>query len=188
MKKANKLLILLLICLLLCSCSANYGGEGLVGQSAKDFALKEQGYSLTLPENWQQQQTKDEKTTSFLSDDGSIKLDIVCELGGVEYYSLAEVAQLLEDQLAKGMKNSEVVSTKDDDQKQYREVFACVDDQGRGVTYDISIIHPYNSLRYFLIFTSGTNNYQENSLLIDDIINSFKVTAGEEDMYAQIKQ
>lgn len=182
----RKTLVLLLICLLLCSCSANYGGEGLVGQSTKDFASEEQGYTITLPEDWQQQQTEDENTASFISEDGLIKLDIICELGGVEYYSLAEVAGLLEDQLTKNMKSAEIVSTDSDDQEQYREVFACVDDQGRGVTYDISIIHPYNSLRYFLIFTSGTNNYQENGLLIDDVINSFEVTVEAEDMYAQL--
>ncbi len=184
----RKIIILLLVCILLCSCSANYGGEGLVGQSTKDYKLDEQGYAITLPEDWQQQQTEDEYTTSFLSDDDLIKIDVVYELGGVEYYSLEEVAGLLEDELVEGMDSAQRVSTKSDDQEQYREVFACIDEQGRGVTYDITIIHPYNSLRYFLIFTSGTNNYQENNVLIDDIINSFEVTAESEDMYAKLKQ
>lgn len=144
------------------------------------------GYSLLLPADWILAEA-DDRGELYYSADGAVSLSLLRELGGVEYYSLQEVGDMLCEDI--GSELFSVVEpgagkVKDD---VYRRIIGGEDKDGNPLVSDVCIFAPYVSVRYYLVFTAASATYEENRNVIDGIAGSFTITKSEEETFQYLE-
>ena len=152
MKKRAFCLLCVVCLLLLTAC-------GALGLSFSDMErqtyVSENGYSVQLPADW----TKTEETqeqVAFLSAAGDMSCTICCELGGVEYDSLEEVGELLEEQVGESLFDAYTLGEPIYGGTTYRNCLTGTQPDGSTLTADLNVYHVYPGVRYYMIFVTET--------------------------------
>ena len=165
---------LLLIPLILSSCVFGSGLDKMETQWYTNVA----GYHITMPADWQLI-TEDESSAVFTAPDSDISLTIISELGGEAYYGLAEIADMLLEQLPGSSSPWQINRTVTDTPDKLRLAVSGEDESGAEVLLDISILLPYPGIRYYLLFAASRTAANRQKALIDDILTSFYVDKDE---------
>ncbi|MCL2678039.1 MAG: hypothetical protein FWE85_03180 [Clostridiales bacterium] len=147
----------------------------------------ETGYEITLPASWQMERD-DPRAVCFLSEDGGVAVNIVTELGGFGFYALPElVTMFLESESLtsniSGLKRDSVPPVSDK-KTQYRQVLSGKLPEGDDVYLDVFIYAPMNSVRYYVVFSAGKEDYALNSNLFTQIIKSFELNKTKDEIYS----
>lgn len=145
----------------------------------------ENGYSIQFPADWVLLE-EDLESTTFVSGDGSLSCTISCELGGVEYYSLEEIGDMLLESLATVVLASSEAGEPVVDEATYRNQLTGETVEGDPLTADVNVYRVQAGVRYYMTFlTDGA--YEEQQPMINAILGSFRTTMHEEDLYQLMK-
>ncbi len=173
-------------CLLCAACLLLLTACGAFGLSFSDMErqtyVSENGYSVQLPADW----TKTEETqeqASFLSAAGDMSCTICCELGGVEYDSLEEVGELLEEQVGESLFDAYTLGEPIYGGTTYRNCLTGTQPDGSTLTADLNVYHVYPGVRYYMIFVTETETYRDRGSLISGVLRSFKTTLTQDEVY-----
>lgn len=167
----KRILLCLTACLLLLSACAISSGLG----NMETYSYANQaGYHITLPADWQLI-AEDGPSVVFAAPDSGISLTIISELGGEAYYGLAEIADMLIEQLPGSNTPWQISNTITDTKNKLRLSVTGEDEKGTEVVLDMSILQPYPGIRYYLLFATGRANANRQSALIGDILKEFVV-------------
>ncbi|MCR4963657.1 MAG: hypothetical protein K6B40_07250 [Firmicutes bacterium] len=181
MKKLYLCLALAIICLLLPGC-----GRGL-NPAASQIYENAAGYQITLPDTWQILQENDTETV-FAGPDGNITLTLSNDLGGVEYYSLEEINEMLAKNIAEALFSSYAVEKSQSGDIQCRQSYVCHKEDGQGYMLDILVYRQDPAIKYYAVFCLPLQMYRGEKPLIDDVFASFEQTKDAETLYALTQQ
>ena len=180
MKKICALLLVAALCLL-----AACGAPDL--DSIETAVVEEEGFSFFRPAAWTQTEPASANgVCAFSTEAGDLSLEVVQELGAMEYYSLIELG----DKVAETVGDSVFAATPESEERskdnKYSSTMRGADADGNEVVCRVDLIMPYESVHYYLIYLATPEAYQENSNIADDILNGFTVTKSAEEMYQYI--
>ncbi len=179
-KNCFYLLCIATLCLSLAGC-------GGLDYAASQTYQNPAGYQIVLPDTWQILQENDTETV-FGNAEGDISLTLVNDLGGVEYYSLEEINEMLAENIAANLFASYAVEDCQSQTDQCRQSYICHDAAGQGYVLDILVYRQDPAIKYYVIFCSPLQTYNEQKKLLDDIVHSFAQTADAETLYALAQQ
>ena len=177
--------ILTFTLVLFASCGSKTQGAALKNIETSEYTHIT-GYQLTVPANWQPVA----QTTAgvyFVDELNHISLNVVSEIGGMDFLSLEEMSVLIKDKFSAGYTDVEelaVIKGKDE-KKEYGLVLKGMDGVNP-VIADIWIYEPYNSIRYYLIFSCGGDDYQNNTQLFKEITGSFNFVSDKNQVYEML--
>lgn len=180
--------ILLLLPLLTACSSARLEATTLASLNPTTYT-HQSGYSLSIPESWEKTQESLAQAT-FVSQENGISLNIISELGGMDYFSLTEDYDAVAAMLGKDISNIEVVEepATSDSAKQLRRVIKGDTEDGNSVIIDIWLTEPMESVRYYLLFCAGGTDYENMRPVIDEMIASFKVVKSQDEIYSLLDE
>jgi|GEM_PF-1386562 len=179
------LLSLLLLLPLLAACtSAEEETQTLASLNPTTYT-HQSGYSISIPQGWEKTQESLAEAT-FVSSADAVSLNIISELGGMDYFSLTEDYDAVISMLGKKISNIEVVEepVTSDATKQLRRVIKGNTEDGNSVIVDIWLTEPMESVRYYLLFSAGGDDYNQFRPVIDEIIASFTVVKSQDEIYS----
>ena len=183
MKKLYTVVIILTFCFLT-ACGAGQELDRVDTQ-----ILDGTGFSLTLPTAWQQEQpASDYGVYAFSADDGQLSLEIVQELGAMEYYSAEELGASVSEAIGGSLFAGEPDSSSSSSDTSYTNVLQGSDADGNKLVCRIDLLMPYPSVRYYLVCTATPDAYKANRRLIEGVRDSFTVTMSAEEMYQFIDE
>ena len=180
MKKLCALLLAVALCLL-----AACGAPDL--DSIETAVVEEDGFSFLRPAAWMETEPASANgVCAFSNETGDLSLEVVRELGAMEYYSLIELG----DKVAETVGDSVFASTPESQERSKNNKYSATlrgeDADGNDVVCRVDLIMPYESVHYYLIYLATPEAYQENSNIADDILDGFTVTKSAEEMYQYI--
>ena len=180
MKKHCALLLVAALCLL-----AACGAPDL--DSIETTVVEEDGFSFLRPAAWMETEPSSANgVCAFSTEAGDLSLEVVQELGAMEYYSLIELG----DKVAETVGDSVFAATPESEErssgKKYSSTMRGADADSNEVVCRVDLIMPYDSVHYYLIYLATPEAYQENSNIADDILNGFTITKSAEEMYQYI--
>ena len=147
---------------------------------------------MTIPADWQQAEVKDEDggytLYQYESAEEDITLVIFAEMGGMEYYSLEEMGAMLCEELGTSLYSLDKLDTVENENRMYRAILRGTDMEGQNLVSDITIFSPYNSIRYYLLFTTSSSSYNAYDKIIDGIVDSFTMTLSAEESYQKVQE
>jgi len=178
----------LLAMLLLAGCSMLFIGNRVdFDEIEKQEYENPSGYSVTLPADWALS-AETEESSSFISPDGTVALDISNELGGMEYYSLTEIGDMLTrelmDQLFASAKADSTAATN----SSYRRTIRGADLDGGEISAVLYISEPFVAVRYYLLFLIDADQSRALSDVVDGVIDSFTVTQDQDQVYQLMRE
>ena len=190
--KKKKYLIgsVLLICggLLFSAC-----GKGAVDNQAEvvqtvSYQNDDFGYEIQIPENWQVQSEEDKSQVYAVSDDNKLALNLVCELGGFNYYTPQDLAETIAEKTTASFSDKKIVSEEAISKfpDSYRVVVNGTDENGIHTVVDVSLLQPIEGIHYYLIFSGGVDDYQSFLPQWEQMLGSFKNTKTAEEMYQKL--
>lgn len=188
-RRMRFLLPILLVLPLLAACSsAKFETTTLASLNPVTYT-HQSGYSLLVPESWEKTQENLAQAT-FVSQENAVSLNIISELGGMDYFSLTEDYDAVAAMLGKNISNTEVVEepATSDAKKQLRRVIKGNTEDGDTVIVDIWLTEPMPSVRYYLLFSAGGNDYNNMRPVIDEMIASFKVVKSQDEIYSLLDE
>lgn len=187
MKKASsKAISLLILCLgmvLASGCTKDDNSLSLGDFNTQAYSHST-GYEVEIPDSWQPV-AQTSSGVYFTDDLNNISLNIVSEIGGMDIYSLEELAQMVKDKFNGHLSNVQelqVMNVKDK-QTQYGVVLQG-EDEGILVLTKIWIYEPLSSVRYYMIFSCGGDDYANYDAVFTDIIGSFSFAANEDEVFS----
>ena len=146
----------------------------------------ENGYSVQFPADWVLLE-EDLESTTFVSGDGSLSCTISCELGGVEYYSLEELGEMLLEDLGTEVFASSEAGDPVVDEATYRNQLTGETADGVSLAADVNVYRVQAGVRYYMTFLTD-EAYGDQQSMIDAILGSFRTTLHEEDLYQLMKE
>ncbi|MBR2784291.1 MAG: hypothetical protein IKD93_08935 [Firmicutes bacterium] len=182
-----KKLWLAALTLALCLLSACGGGPEL--SSLDTETVEEDCVSFLRPAAWQPAEPASAYgICAFRNEEESLSLEVVGELGTMEYYSLEELgeetAQTLADSLFAAEPDTESRCTDD----YYSSVMQGQDEDGQDLVCRIDLLMPYPSVHYYLLTLATPAAYQDNVRVLDGIRESFTLTKTDEEIYHMIQE
>ena len=182
MKRTALILLLCLLAAVCCGCSSQL--VGLADDETWQYE-NESGYALELPSSWHIG-AETETETGFINDEGTVSLVIGNDLGTVEYYSLSEINDMLAKDITDEMFSSSSMEGHSTSKTDCNQVFNCKDTDGNMFTMDIYTYGKDPSIHYYLVFCAATPIFNQQSKLIEDIIDTFDQTKTADDLYQLI--
>ena len=143
------------------------------------------GYEIQIPENWQVQ-SEDNKTQVYaVSADNRLALNVICELGGFNYYTPQDLAETIAEKTTASFTDTKIVSEKEVSKfpDSYRVVVNGKDESGINTVVDVSLLQPIEGIHYYLIFSGGVDDYQGFLPQWEQMLASFRNTKTAEEMY-----
>ncbi len=190
--RKNKLLcgiaLVLSGCLLFSACgkSADDTKQNIV--PTVNYQNDDFGYEIQIPENWQVQSGEDKSQIYAVSADNKLALNMVCELGGFNYYTPQDLAMTIADKTTSSFTDTRVVSEEKVSKfpDSYRVVVNGTNEEGIHTVVDVSLLQPIEGIHYYLIFSGGVEDYQVFSSQWEKMLDSFKTTKTAEEMYQKL--
>ena len=198
MKKYFKLILIMMLAVTMLLTFVGCSGQTESELSLSDLETVEynnphNGATITIPADWQVQ-SEDEKTTVFLSSDGTISYLAQWELGGMSYFSKEELAGLAAD-IGNTVLTDPVVYgswelTDFDVAVKVVSTGTMEDKAGKSANAvcDASIIQYFNDVRYYLVATTDAGTYAEYENVFMEIAQSFNVSLTEDEVYQKMNE
>lgn len=190
--KKNKFLIgsILLICsgLLFSACGKDKVDRQVEVVQMVSYQNDDFGYEIQIPENWQVQSEADKAQVYAVSADNKLAFNLICELGGFNYYTPQDLAETIAEKTTASFSDKKIVSaqaiTKFPDS--YRVIVNGTDENGVHTVVDVSLLQPIEGIHYYLIFSGGVDDYQSFLPQWEQMLDSFKNTKTAEEMYQKL--
>ena len=188
--------LLLTAGLVLWSGCASTGGPSL--DRVETQTVEQENFQLTLPAAWTALEAEGEHVAcAYQTADGRLQLQIMEEWGGMEYYSLDEVGDLLcqelsqalfAQDLAASLSAGEALSEQGNSQYYYCRTLSGQDAQGGELVCHVDVLAPYASVRYYLIYTADKESFEQNKQIIRDVLPTFAMGKTAEEIYQIIEE
>lgn len=190
--KKNKILVgcMMLICgiLLFSACGKDEAEKPLDIVQMVSYQNDNFGYEIQIPENWQVQSEDDKAQIYAVSGDNKLALNVICELGGFNYYTPQDLAETIAEKTTASFTDTKIVSEKEISKfpDSYRVVVNGKDENGIHTVVDVSLLQPIEGIHYYLIFSGGVDDYQSFLSQWEQMLDSFKTTKTAEEMYQKL--
>lgn len=141
------------------------------------------GYQITVPNSWQPA-AQTAIGVYFLDEEKRISLNIISEMGGVDFYSPEELGQMVVERLEEVFSQLQVeqILRVRDKNTQYSLLLTGENSAGERVVNTLWLYEPLNGIRYYLIFSCGGDDYNEYARVFEDVIRSFRFDDREEEV------
>jgi len=187
-KAMKKLIIPALLTLLLAGCSISFIGNRVDFDTVeKQIYENEAGYSVMLPADWALA-AETEESSSFVSADQAVALNISNELGGMEYYSLTEIGDMLTKQLMDQVFSSAEAKKAAITGSSYYRSISGVDQAGEEISAELYISEPFVAVRYYLLFLIDADQSRAMSDVVDGVIDSFTICGNKDQVYELMRE
>ncbi|MDR2712703.1 MAG: hypothetical protein LBB91_06265 [Clostridiales bacterium] len=142
------------------------------------------GYSISVPEDWNLEEETG-TTAVFLDPEGSMALQIVSEIGGMDYYSLDECAGFARQMLDQSLTELSLVEDLPvrDKAKSRLQLWQGQDEDGYLAQVLAYTFHPYDSLRYYVFLLAGGSDFQQYQKVFEAMISSFQLSKPIDEIY-----
>lgn len=151
--------------------------------------IDEEGFSLILPAAWERVEPVSEHgVCAFSGEEGELTLEIVSELGPMEYYSTEELGDMVSDSVSESLFAEEPDCDWRVSENKYTNVMRGQDASGEPLVCRLDLIMPYPSVHYYLLYLAAEDAYQANRRVAAGILDSFTVTKSAEEMYQLIQE
>ena len=151
--------------------------------------IDEEDCSFTLPADWQRRESISANgVCSFRNAAGDLTLEVVRELGVMEYYSLDELGDLVAEEIAAGLFAAEPEREQRSENDKYSCLMQGADADGGALACRVDLYMPYPSAHYYLIYLATPEAYAANKKIADGILDGFTVTKSAEEMYQYIDE
>lgn len=183
MTKKISILIMFAVLCLLTACGAPDLDQ--VATTVTD----EEDCSFTLPADWQRvEPTSANGVCAFRSAAGDLTLEVVRELGAMEYYSPDELGDLVAEKMAEDLFAAEPEREQHSEKNKYSCLMQGTDADGGKLACRVDLYMPYPSAHYYLIYLATPEAYSANKKIADGILDGFTVTKSAEEMYIYIDE
>jgi len=172
--------LILLLALAGCDLSSNPALDELNPQTYNHLT----GYSILVPQDWNLEEETD-TTALFLDPEGSMALQIISEIGGMDYYSLDECADFAKAMLAQSLNElslKEDLSVRDK-AKSRLQLWQGREEDGNLVQALAYTFHPYDSMRYYVFLLAGGSDFQQYQKVFEAMISSFSINKPVDEIY-----
>ena len=169
--------------LLLSGCGDKTEGEKTVQTVV--YQNEDYGYQIELPENWTVESGGDKTQIYALSPNGDLALNIVCELGGFNYYTPQDLALTIAEATTASFEDVSVILDREitDFPQSHRVAVNGKSAEGIHTVVDVSLLQPIEGIHYYLIISGGIDEYREFSAQWEKMLKSFSCTKTAEEMY-----
>lgn len=144
------------------------------------------GYTVDVPADWSEEEL-DQDTVRFCDEDGQIALNIVSELGGMDYFSMREIKEQIIEKIGGDIFATYDITLDEGGTKFFRVTLIGADKDGSRVVADIYAQQPFVTTRHYLVLIASAAAYEEYHTAVDDIFASFTATFTE-DEYLQLME
>lgn len=146
------------------------------------------GYQIEIPENWQVQASEDKRQISAVSAENNLALNIICELGGFNYYTPQDLAMTIAEKTTASFQNVSVILDKEVSTfaQSYRVAVSGENEEGIHTIVDVTLLQPIEGIHYYFIFSGGIDEYQAFLPQWEKMLSSFAVTKTPEEMYQKL--
>ena len=122
----------------------------------------------------------------FLNPEGTIAINVISELGGMDFYSLDELMTMVVENLTKSGKDIQMEGALAvaDSLYQRRQLISYTNTAEEKIYADIWLYEPMAGIRYYIIISCGGDDYKDYSGMFDSIVQSFVFTGNSTDVYA----
>ncbi len=200
LKKTVILLIALLLAASLTACNTTSDQVSLADFQTQIYTHPS-GYEINMPKDWNVFQ-QGINSVIIYNADKTISLNIVSEIGGMDYHTMPELLQTATTMLAESIDDLSVVAELSDAdvsteagttsegkitaKKTGHEVLKGMTKDGDQVLADVTAQAPLDGIHYYLIFLCGGKDYTANSQLFEDINKSFELVKTEDEIYGML--
>lgn len=190
--RRNKLLCGLMLvlssCLLFSACGKSDSGEKQEAVPTVTYQNDDFGYAIQIPENWQVQSEDNKAQIYAVSGDNKLALNVICELGGFNYYTPQDLAETIAEKTTASFTDTKIISEKEISKypDSYRVVVNGKDESGINTVVDVSLLQPIEGIHYYLIFSGGVDDYQAFLAQWEQMLDSFQNTKTAEEMYQKL--
>lgn len=197
LKKTVVLIIGLLLTCLLTACDTTSEQVSLDDFQTQAYTHPS-GYKITMPKDWTVFQ-QGINSVIIYNADKSVSLNVVSEIGGMDYHTMPDLLQMATTMLSKSIDDLTVVAELSDAdvtmdasttsesntkaKKTGHEVLKGTTKDGDEVLADVTVFAPLDGIHYYLIFLCGGKDYTANSQLFEDINKSFELVKTEDEIY-----
>lgn len=188
----NKLLwgiaLVLSGCFLFSACGESEGAVKPETVSMVSYQNDDFGYEIQIPENWQIQSEDNKAQIYAVSADNKLALNVICELGGFNYYTPQDLAETIAEKTTASFTDTKIVSEKEISKfpDSYRVIVNGKDENGIHTVVDVSLLQPIEGIHYYLVFSGGVEDYQSFLSQWERMLDSFKNTKTAEEMYQKL--
>ena len=149
----------------------------------------EEDCSFTLPADWQRVEPRSANgVCAFRNEAGDLSLEVVRELGAMEYYSPDELGDMVAEKMADEVFATEPEREQRSDKYKYSCLMQGTDADGGELVCRVDLYMPYPSAHYYLIYLTTPEVYAANKKIADGILGGFTVTKSAEEMYQYIDE
>lgn len=184
MKKQKHIILLLIIFLAMAIAGC---GNKVVLDSMKtaSYTNSKAGYTVMVPKTWVKQ-SEDQVSTVFVNREPTVVFDLVCEIGGYDYYSMEGLAQETAESLEEKINDLEIIEKSSDENTTiYRFIMEGKLNDGGGVKIYSVIMEPEIGIRYFLLFAAAPGDFEKYQGLFEDVSGTFKQVKSKNELYQQ---
>ena len=173
--------ILIIIALLISGCSSQ---KSLKTKPMQTYINQKAGYVVLMPKEWVKKFEND-VSVGFVGTDPNIALDVVFEIGGVDYLSLDSLGDIVIANYKKKFKNLKVIESAASNvtTNAYRVIVEGKTADGKNIVAKTIFFEPAIGVRYYLSFIANPKDYYANDFLFENVAQSFQMTKTELDLY-----
>lgn len=172
---------MMIIALLLSGCSSQ---KTLKTKPMQTYINQKAGYVVLLPKEWEKKFETD-VSAGFVGVNPNIAMDVIFEIGGVDYLSLDSLGDIVIDNYKKKLKNLKIIerAASNISGNAYRVIVEGKTSDGKTVVAKTIFFEPAIGIRYYLAFIANPKDYYANDFLFEDVAQSFQMTKTELDLY-----
>lgn len=141
------------------------------------------GYEIQMPDAWTPETS--DNGVQFLNPEGTIAINIISELGGMDFYSLDELMEMVVENLTQNGQDMQVEGSLDvaDSGYQRRQLISYTNAAEEKIYTDIWLYEPMAGIRYYIIISCGGDDYKDYSGMFDSVVQSFVFTGNSSEVY-----
>ncbi len=161
------------------------GGELSLSKMEPQMYKHITGYQISVPGDWLPA-AQTAAGVYFIDDNNNISLNIISEMGGMDFYSPEELIQMVIEKLGsslKDIKTRQILGVQDK-KSQYGVVISGENASGEVIANTIWLYEPVNGIRYYLFFNCGGDDYTRFEGVFNEVIKSFRFIANDEEVFS----
>ena len=144
------------------------------------------GYEVSIPKDWTLLKQTETGGVYFISPGKNVSLNIMAEVGGMNYLNPQELSNSVYQELEGIIDNAKIIKIEavQNKEHEYRQLIEGTDQAGNNVYADTYLYQPMDGMRYYLILCCGGDDYAVTKSVYDNIINSFQITKGQDEIFS----
>lgn len=144
------------------------------------------GYELKIPKQWVKK-LETPISAGFVGTEPATAFNVIYEIGGYDYYSLKDLADEMVVFLGESISDLQIVNESHNaNESIYQFVAQGMIPQDQEVTLKGIILEPSIGIRYYLLFTAASQDFNSLDVLFDEIVDSFTMNKTSSELYLQL--